>query len=176
MNKTTLRLLLFGTVSLTALAAIGIKLFVRGDAEEAQPQQAAPAIFQEKPPSAPAPAMRTVSEVPGGGDSLDMFSKTNKGYYGEDEGEKQAPAASTAPAKAAAPAQAKAKAAPKKEAAQQVIPRLQGVKSFGAPASRAGSIAPTRPGGSIPDMNSIIQSATKEAAKKSGVTKTTTGD
>lgn len=174
MNKTTLRLLLFGTVSLTALAAIGIKLFVRGDSEEAQPRQAAPAIFQEKPPSAP--AMRTVSEVPGGGDSLDMFSKTNKGYYGEDEEEKQAPAASTAPAKAAAPAPARAKPAAKPETARQVIPRIQGVKSFGAPASRAGSIAPTRPGGSIPDMNSIIQSATKDAAQKAGVKKTATGD
>lgn len=179
MNKTTLRLLLLALIGLTVLVVAGIKLFVRGDSEDSQPQQAAPAIFnQEAAPRQAAPVMRTVSEVPGGGDSIEMFSKTNKGYYGEDEEGKPAAAASTAAAKAPAPAAARAvtKAPAAKKTDQQVIPRIQPVQAFGASAPKAGSIAPTMPGGSMPDMSSLIQNVTKEAAKKSGARKTGSGD
>lgn len=150
-------LLLIGLV-LTASIMLAIKFMVR-DEEPPAPAPAAGAdkLFnqggEQLTPPGYNPAARSETTS---GDSLDIFSKTNKGY---DEEDSSAAVSAAAPDKAAAAAPAKAAAAQKPRAAGTVIPKLA-PKEFGT-ASQPKSV---RQGAGMPDIQSLL----KDAQKKTG--------
>lgn len=158
-------------ISLTLLALAGIKFMMSGEEEAAAPAAAQREdIFSSSGEDAPPPELNPLarSENPGGG-SLDMFSETNAGYYGEDEEEAEAPEVSPAPAAKAAgstaPAAGKTAAKPKAGANSTAVPRMKMVpfKSI-TPTNVAPSNAAGRQG--MPDLSTIMKQAQEQAGRK----------
>lgn len=154
-------MLLLGAI-LTAAIILGIKFLISGDSNDAQPQTSGQSdIFKDDSGSVRAPGYdpETRSERTSG-DSLDMFQKANVGYAADES-------SATAEAEPAAkePAKATPAAAPLKQAAKEtkkprqrtVIPRIQGIKSFGPAASD--SQATPKGGAGMPDMAEIMKQA-----------------
>lgn len=163
-------------VLVTAALLIGIKFFIGGNggSEDYQAPKSSPDVFkQETAPGAPgtggAPALRSASTAVGGGNSLEMFEKTNAGYASEGvvenkEEAKEEVKASTAAARKAAAKKAGVKKMPP---VTTVIPKLQPSKGFGGSSGTGGPAQGQA--GSMPDINSMIDNATKDARKKSGL-------
>jgi hypothetical protein len=94
-----------------------------------------------------------------------MFSKTNAGYYGEDEEEAEVPAAPAPKAKTARTADsAVKKAAAKPKAKTTSIPRMN-VTPFKSITPT--SIAPSGAGGQqgMPDLSTIMKQAQEQAGQ-----------
>jgi hypothetical protein len=156
-------------ISLTLLALAGIKFMMSGGEEPSVPAAAQREdIFNSSGEDAPPPELNPLarSENPGGG-SLDMFSETNAGYYGEDEEEEAVPAASPAPeakiAKSTAPASRKTAAKPKAGTNSTVVPRMKMVPFKSITPT---SVAPSNTAGQqgVPDLSAIM----KQAQNRSG--------
>jgi hypothetical protein len=154
--------------ALTLALVLGIKFLVGGDGAQA-PEQApgGEALFRDNGSTqAPGynPAAR--SEAAGGGGGLDMFSKTNAGYYGEDTSTPTA-GAQAQPAGTATSVPAATAAAVKtvKTAPQgTVIPRMQASKAFGTAVPT--NIAPTGAGQSMPDISALMKQAEGQARQQ----------
>lgn len=147
-------LLLAALAALTLLLVGGIWFFMKEDG----PAAAAPAAGQEifkgsEQPRALNPAARSETGSSGG---LDMFSKTNAGYYGEEEstGTAEAPQAGPAAPKAAPPA--KKTAVPKAKARSTVIPRM---KPSGFGGVKPTGVTPGGAGQGMPDISNLMKQA-----------------
>lgn len=154
-------LLLAGIAVLTLVLVAGIKFFMSDDTASLpeQPAQREQLFKEPPPPQGLNPAARSET---GSGGGLDMFSKTNAGYYGEE--------ASTGPAvaqDAAAPEVRKSTAAALRKAPAKarkkgtVIPRM---KSGGFGAISPTNVAPGGAGQNMPDLSGIL----KQAQQRSG--------
>jgi hypothetical protein len=163
------------TVLITAALLIGIKFFIGGNggSEDYQAPKNSPDVFKQEPApvaTTGAPALRSASTSVGGGNSLEMFEKTNAGYASEgvaenkEEAKEEVKASTAAARKAAAAKKTGVKAMPP---VTTVIPKLQPSKGFGGSSGTGGPAQGQ--GGSMPDVNSIINNATKDARKKSGL-------
>ncbi|MEW5907235.1 MAG: hypothetical protein AB1734_10735 [Elusimicrobiota bacterium] len=157
-------------ISLTLLALAGIKFMMSGGEESSAPAAAQREdIFSSSGEDAPPPELNPLarSENPGGG-SLDMFSETNAGYYGEDEEKAEVPDASPAPAAKVAgptaPAAGKTAAKPKAGTNSTVVPRMKMVpfKSI-TPTNVAPSNAAGRQG--MPDLSTIMKQAQEQSGR-----------
>jgi len=157
-------MLLAGIVVVTLALVLGIKMFM-GDNSSAVSEQPAERqqVFNEpaadKPPPGLNPAARSESSESGGG--LDMFSKTNAGYYGEEESTAAAAgqkAAEPEVRKSTAPAARKTAAAKPKGT---VIPRLHSSLGTIAP----GNVSPHSAGQGMPDISGMMKQAQEQAGK-----------
>jgi hypothetical protein len=157
-------LLLAGLAVLTLALLMGMKYFMRDDTaagseKPAERQQ----LFQEpaagQPPPGLNPAARSESSGSGGG--LDMFSKTNAGYYGADASTAAAAAPAAAPEvkKSTAPAAVKAAAAKPKGT---VIPRMK-PSSLGT--VTPGNVSAHGAGQGMPDISGMLKQAQQQAGK-----------
>jgi hypothetical protein len=160
-KKQSRGMLLAVMAALTLALVAGIK-FIMSDDTSSLPEQPAQReqLFKEPPPPQGLnPAARSET---GSGGGLDMFSKTNAGYYGEEES-----TATAAAQGAAAPEVRKSTAvAPRKPAAKArkkgtVIPRMKS-GSFGAISPT--NVAPGGAGQNMPDLSGMI----KQAQQRSG--------
>ncbi len=120
--------------AMTIALVLGIKYYVADDSASA-PQQSAEKpqqLFKEPPDMKPSPVYNpAVRSETGSGGGLEMFTKTNAGYSGEET------SSDTTSTKNMPPEVKKSTAAathkkPVKQARTTVIPRLQGAKTFGA--------------------------------------------
>lgn len=152
-------LLLAALAALTLALLFGIKFFMSDDTSSgAFPQEVRQDLFkgdQQIPGRNPAARSET-----GSGGGLDMFSKTNAGYYGEEEstGTAEAPqAAPRAPKAAAAPAAGKAAGKPKTKST--VIPRMKPA-NFGGIAPT--NVAPAGAGQGMPDISGMLKQAQQQ--------------
>ncbi len=162
-------ILILGLVSLTLAVLAGIK-FMMSDGSSSEPSSAAAEgaeIFSSPETGAPPPGLDPMARSgnPAGG-SLDMFSKTNAGYYGEDgKDEEAAQDSAAAPAekavRSAAPGSAKTVAAPKPKTAATTVPRMKMVPFK--------SITPTNiePSGTqlkqgMPDISTLMKQAREQ--------------
>lgn len=162
-------ILALALVSLTLAVLAGIK-FMMSDGDSVTPPAAAGPrdIFSASEDEAPPPELSPLSrsDNPGGG-SLDMFSKTNAGYYGEDEPEP----AGTAP-KAAEPKVARStataarrKAPPAKaKTAGTVVPRMKMVPFKSITPT---NVTPSGAGGrqNMPDLSEMMRKAQEQAGQ-----------
>jgi hypothetical protein len=148
-------LLLAGLAVLTLALVMGIKFFMsddtaQGSEKPAERQQ----LFQEpeagKPPPGLNPAARSET---GSGGGLDMFSRTNAGYYGVEEptAAVKAPAAVPAVLKSTAAAAGKTPAKPK----GTVIPRMNSTLGAITPANVSAHGA----GQGMPDISGMLKQA-----------------
>lgn len=151
-------LLLAALAALTLALFFGIKFFMSEDTSSSAFQQdGGQELFkgeQRIPGNNPAARSET-----GSGGGLDMFSKTNAGYYGAEEstGTAEAPAAQAPAAKrAASPAARKAGTAKPKGT---VIPRLKAA-SFGNVSPT--SVAPGKAGQGMPDISGMLKQAQQQ--------------
>lgn len=159
-------ILLAGIAVLTVALLIGMKIFMSDDTSEGTERAAGrQPMFEDpgagKPPAGLNPAARSET---GSGGGLEMFSKTNAGYYGEEESTaaSTAPAAGQAAARSTAPA-AGSVAAAKPKAQGTVIPRMQS-SSFGA--ISPSNVAAHSAGQSMPDISGLVKQAQEQAVKK----------
>ncbi len=155
-------LLLFIGLVFTAAIVLGLRYIAKDD----EPATAAPAadrgdkLFKDggEKPGAPAYTPGYRSETTSG-DSLDIFTRANTGYFQEDASSPEG-GRDTAQNKPAAALTVQAPAAKKVRAAgAAVIPRLT-PKTFGAASSPA---APK--GAAAPDISEMIKQAQKRAGK-----------
>jgi len=149
-------LLLAGIAVLTLVLLLGIKFFMSDDTASAPEQPAArEQLFKE--PEAPQglnPALRPQSAANSG---LDMFSKTNAGYYGEEESTAPAVAQGAAPPEVRKSTAAAARRAPAKARAKgTVIPRMKST-SFGGVSPT--NVTPGGAGQNMPDLSGILKQA-----------------
>jgi len=153
-------LLLAGIAVLTLVLLLGIKFFMSDDTASAPEQPAAKEqLFKEpEPPQGLNPAMRPQSAANSG---LDMFSKTNAGYYGEEESTAPAVAQSAAAPEVRKSTVAAARKAPAKTRAGTVIPRMKST-SFGGVSPT--NVTPGGAGQNMPDLSGIL----KQAQQRSG--------
>jgi len=156
-------------ISLTLLALAGIKFMMSGGEESSAPAaERQENIFSSSDEDAPPPGLNPLSrpDAPGGG-SLDMFSKTNAGYYGEDEEEAEAAAAPVPKAKVArstAPAVKKTAAKPKAGTSSTVVPRMKMVPFKSITPT---NVSPSGAGGQqgMPDLSTIMKQAQEQAGE-----------
>jgi len=150
--------LLAGLAALTLALVLGIKFFMGEDAasvQEPAPDQGQ--LFSEQDAAKPPEGLRTAaSPVSGGGSGLEMFSKTNSGYYGVDAATEAAEAQpGTAPEVAKSSPTAVKKTAARMKPKATVIPRMR--------TSSLGGITPSNvtPSGQgqMPDISAIIKQA-----------------
>lgn len=163
-------LLVLGLVSLTLVALAGIK-FMMSDGDSGTPSATSEPldIFSASEDDVPPPELSplTRSENPGGG-SLDMFSETNAGYYGEDEPVVKAaavvPRAKVAKSTAAASKKTAAAARTKKKAATTAVPRMKMVPFKSITPT---SVAPSNAGGQqgMPDISEMMRKAQEQAGQ-----------
>lgn len=159
-------LLLAGIAAITLVLVLSMKFFL-SDEPAAAPGGAADRVplFSEPAAGKSPPGLNPVSRSEtGSGGGLDMFSKTNAGYYGEEES--TAPAAAQQPAaqavgKSTAPAAARTAAVKRK--AGTVIPRMQS-SSFGT--ISPSNVAAHDAGQSMPDISNLLNQAQQQAGKK----------
>lgn len=157
-----------GLALATAALVIGMKYFMSDDSAAVPQQPAAQQqLFKDQAPGEPPPGLAPAarSESSSGG-ALDMFSKTNAGYYGEDT---STPVAG-APADSTPEVRRSTHTAVKKSAAKQqpkgtVIPRMQAPKAFGTASPT--SVAPHSAGQGMPDISNMLKQA-QEQQKNSG--------
>ncbi|MDT8286439.1 MAG: hypothetical protein RQ748_04950 [Elusimicrobiales bacterium] len=161
-------LLALGLVSLTLVSLAGIKFMMSDGDSGTLPASGEPLdIFSASENDAPPPELSPLSrsENPGGG-SLDMFSETNAGYYGEDEPDAEAaavvPKAKVAKSTAAASKKTAAAARTKKKAATTAVPRMKMVPFKSITPT---NVAPSGAGGAqgIPDFSTIMKQAQEQA-------------
>lgn len=162
-------LLLAALAALTLALLFGIRFFMSDDTSAGVFQQEGKQeLFKDELQRPPGGNPAARSEA-GSGGGLDMFSKTNAGYYGEEEstGTAQAPAAGAPAAKkAAAPAARKAAAAKPKAT---VIPRMKR-SSFGGVSPT--NVAPGGAGQGMPDISGML----KQAQQRTGQPAQDNGD
>ena len=156
-------LMLFAGLVLTVLLILGIKYFISDD----EPVTAAPAavkedkLFNDEAQKGPGynPAYRPENT---GGDSLEIFTKTNTGYSKEVSSAAARGGAEADQEKTVKAAKPARKAAAKRGAAPAtVIPRMQAPKSFG---SSSGSQTPTS-GAVMPDISALMKQAQQKTGK-----------
>lgn len=156
------QLIIAGLV-ITALLILGIKFITMED----ETSSVAPAavnegkIFQEKAWSPPPPGYNPASRpAAAGGDSLEIFSRTNPVYA--DQGTSQ-PASGAAPAAVAQQAGAakRARGAAAKKRPVTVIPKMQAAKTFGTPINQG---APS--GAVMPDISNLLNQMQKPPGSK----------
>ncbi|MBI5743863.1 MAG: hypothetical protein HY952_04885 [Elusimicrobia bacterium] len=142
---------------LTAALVLGIKFFMSDDTTSTQaPPPGQGQIFNTQAAEKPPEGLRApVGPVSGSGSGLEMFSKTNAGYYGEE--------ASTAAAagQGAGPEVKKSTAAVTKRGAAEAKPK---VKATVIPRMKMGSLGGVTPSnvapggqGQMPDMSGIMK-------------------
>lgn len=164
-------IIIAAVISLTLAVLAGIKFIMSDSSSDTLPVAAEPRdIFSDSEEDAPPPpelSPLSRSENPGGG-SLDMFSKTNAGYYGEEEStatvtSQDAPEPKTAGT--AAPAAAKKPAAAKPKPKITSVPRMQMVPFKSITPT---NVAPSNTGGQqqgMPDLSTIMKQAQDQAGK-----------
>jgi hypothetical protein len=163
-KKPSRGLLLAGMAALTMALVIGIKVFMSDDTASAPPPAAdRQPLFKPQPAAADAPPGLLPAARPESGSGLEMFTKTNAGYYGEEESTATADAQKTAePAvkTSTAPAVRKAAAAKRKTT---VIPRMQPASFKGIAPS---NVAPTGAGQGMPDISGMLKQAGQQTGNK----------
>lgn len=167
MNDGNRVLIIAAIIAVTLLALAGIK-FMMSDSSSGTP--AGPLekreIFTPSDTAAPPPELNPLSRpASSSGGALDMFSKTNAGYYGEDEEEEAVPAAPAPKAKTPGPAgPAVKKAAAKPKAKTTTIPRMN-VTPFKSITPT--TISPSGAGGQqgMPDLSTIMKQAQEQAGQ-----------
>jgi hypothetical protein len=160
-------MLLAALAALTVGLVLGIKFFLGEDApatQEPPPDQGQ--LFSTQAADKPPEGLRTAADpVSGGSSGLDMFSKTNAGYYGE-EGSTEAAAAQTG----AAPEVTKSSATAVKKGANTAKPKATVIPRMKQ--SSLGGITPSNvtPGGQgqMPDISSILKQAQRSNNNSSG--------
>ncbi len=157
-------LLLAGLAVMTLIIIAGMKYFVNDDSSAVQQQPAASQqqLFKDEEGQAPPPPglAPSRSESSSGG-GLDMFSKTNAGYYGEDASTPVAGApADSAPEVKRSTAAAVRKTAAKQQPKGTVIPRMQAPKPFGSAAQT--EVTPHSPGQGMPDISNMLKQAQQQ--------------
>jgi hypothetical protein len=143
---------------------MGMKYFMSDDtaAGAEKPAERQP-LFQEQPaagqpPQGLNPAARSES---GSGGGLDMFSKTNAGYYGADESTAAAAAPAAVPeVRKSTPTGAAKAAAPKPKGT--VIPRMK-PSSLGT--VTPGNVSAHGAGQGMPDISGMLKQAQQQAGK-----------
>ena len=157
--------LLAAIAAITLALVAGIKFFMSDDISSApeQPAQGEQLFKEPPPPQGFNPAARSET---GSGGGLDMFSKTNAGYYGEEESTGTAAAQSAAaPEVRKSTAAAVRKTPAKARRKGTVIPRMKS-GSFGAISPT--SVAPGGAGQNMPDLSGILKQAQQNSGKGSG--------
>jgi hypothetical protein len=143
---------------LTLVLVLGIKFFMSDDTSSMQaPPAGQGQIFNTQPAAdKPPEGLRApVGPVSGSSSGLEMFSKTNAGYYGED--------ASTAAAagQGAAPEVKKSTAAVTKRGAAKARPKVKATVIPRMKMGSLGGVAPSNvaPGGQgqMPDMSGLMK-------------------
>lgn len=160
-KKQSRGLLLAAMAVITLALVAGIKFIMSDDTSSVpeQPAQREQLFKDPPPPQGLNPAARSET---GSGGGLDMFSKTNAGYYGEEAS--TAPAAAqgaTAPEVRKSTAAAARKPAPKTRKRGTVIPRMKST-SFGTVSPT--NVAPGGAGQNMPDLSGML----KQAQQRSG--------
>lgn len=149
---------------LTLALVLGIKFFVSDDtAEVSQPAAERQQLFKgseagETPPGLN-PAARSET---GSGGGLDMFSKTNAGYYGPEESTAAATGQNAAVPEVVKSTSAAARRAAAVKPKGTVIPRLK-PSSLGT--ISPGNVSPTGAGQSMPDISGMLKQAQEQAGK-----------
>ncbi|MDA8131000.1 MAG: hypothetical protein M0011_05800 [Elusimicrobia bacterium] len=157
-------MLLAGIAVLTVGLVLAMKFFMGDDTAQTQEQPPAAGKLFSEPEAPKPPELKTPQTSVASGGALDMFSKANAGYYGDEESTAAAAGAGTAaPAevKKSTAAARKSGARPKAKAPATVIPRLKPV-SFGG--VRPSNVGPAS-GGQMPDISNMIKQAQEEAGK-----------
>ena len=167
MNGRNKFILLAALAALTLALLAGIKFIMKDSDTGPAPVAAEPQpIFGASADEAPPPELNPLSRpVNASGGGLDMFSKTNAGYYGEDEEEEAVPAAPAPKAKTPGPAgPAVKKAAAKPKAKTTTIPRMN-VTPFKSITPT--TISPSGAGGQqgMPDLSTIMKQAQEQAGQ-----------
>jgi hypothetical protein len=156
-------LLLAALAALTLALVIGIRYFMSDDtaavSERPQDQQQ---LFKDPAADAPPPGLNPAARSEtGSGGGLDMFSKTNAGYYGEEESTGAAAAQTAAAPEGDKPAARKAGAV-KAKTKGTVIPRLKSA-TFGT--ISPGNAAARGAGQNMPDISNMLKQAGQQAGK-----------
>ncbi|MDA8130115.1 MAG: hypothetical protein M0011_01290 [Elusimicrobia bacterium] len=154
-------MLLAGIAVLTVTLLLAMKYFMSDDSAQTQEQPTAAQKLFSEPAAAKPPDLKTVQTSVASGGALDMFSKANAGYYGDEGSTAAAAGAEPEPAVRKSTAPAARKAAAKTKPQATVIPRLKPV-SFGG--VRPTSVGPAG-GGQMPDISNMIKQAQQEAGK-----------
>lgn len=170
---TPVKMIVLGVI-LTLAIILGIKYFIASGPDSGEEGSRASGnaadIFKADPQTNPNPGYNPArrAESLGGGGSIEMFEKTNAGYAKEDEEEAspQIEGAALSEVKKAATAAPSQTGVNKAAATGTVIPKLQPVKGFGIPSSGAGKTALPKGAAGTPDINSLLQNATKSIPKK----------
>lgn len=156
-------LLLACLAALTLALVLGIKFFMSDDTPEVSGQPAAKQeLFNEPAAGGTPPGLNPAARSENGsGGGLDMFSKTNAGYYGEEAS--TAAAAAQKPAgpevrKSTASAAGKTAAKPK----GTVIPRMK-PSTLGAVSPN--NVSPHGAGQGMPDISGMLKQAREQAGK-----------
>lgn len=160
-------IIIAAVISLTLAVLAGIKFIMSDSSADMRPAAAEPQdIFSASEDDAPPPPELTPlsrSENPGGG-SLDMFSKTNAGYYREEESTATVTAQDAPEPKIAgtAPAAVKKAAAAKPKAKTTAVPRMKMVPFKSITPT---NVAPSNTGGQqgMPDLSTIMKQAQEQA-------------
>ncbi|MCX5785190.1 MAG: hypothetical protein NTX59_05840 [Elusimicrobia bacterium] len=152
---------------LTTALIVGIKFFVGSEAQESAAPNVAPTDFKFQGDSGHTPGYSPISHSEtGSAGSLEMFKKTNAGYYKEDSSSTESGTVAAEAPKTTKPAVSKTGAKTKSSAAsikRTVIPKMQTTKGFGTAA--AGTSKANAPkGAATPDISTLM----KQALQKKG--------